>query len=370
MDFFNTTVTLRAIELSAKTLRSGYLSEGAVVKEFEQALESQLGLKHVATVNSGTAALHLALVAAHVKAGDEVVLPCQTFVATALAVMHCGASCVFADIDPYTGNLDVSSVYRHVTDKTKAILAVDWGGYPSDYEPLKFVGRDRMVSVIGDAAHALGATYRDCPVGASPHVDFTCFSFQAIKPLTTADGGAICSRYDWQKEKIKDLRWFNISKDGDKPDELGERIYFLNSIGYKAHMSDYNAALGLGNIDGFHTRLARRRSIANLYFKELANVGGLQLMKYGTDRESSYWLFPLLVEKRLEFVRALKSKGIPSSVVHRRIDKHQLFSPRGINRDLVGQTYFDEHQVHIPVHDSLTDDDVELIVKTIREGWA
>lgn len=368
MHFFNTTVTPQAIKQVNSVMESGYLSEGKVALRFEKLLHRLLGLHQVITVNSGTSALHLALVSHGIREGDEVITSPQTFIATALAILYCGARPVFADIDPFTGNLDPDSVRAKITDRTTAILPVMWAGYPSELD-IAQLGFKCNIPVIADAAHALGATYFRKPVGGLSlfYNDTTCFSFQSIKALTTSDGGAICTLKHSVYERAKRLRWFGIDRESDKPDELGERQYTLTEIGFKHHLSDFNASLGIGNLHGFKDRLARRREIAKRYFTELANTPGLTLMRYKLDRESAYWLFPVLVESRLDFVRKLKECGVPTSVVHQRIDKHPIFG--GKRTDLPGMDYFDAHQIHLPMHNALTDDDISLVVSTIKEGW-
>src|SRR5262249_43887055 len=157
---------------------------------FEQELATTLGLIRPVAVNSGTSALHLALEVAGVGSGDEVILPAQTFVASGLSILMCDAAPVFADIQPFTGNIDPGSVRAKITARTKAIMPVHWGGYPCDMDEINAIARGHDLAVIEDAAHALGAIYKGRPVGALSR--FTAFSFQAIKHLTTGDGGALC----------------------------------------------------------------------------------------------------------------------------------------------------------------------------------
>ena len=197
---------------------------------------------------------------------------------------------------------------------------------------------------------------------------FTSFSTQAIKGLTTCDGGVLCCREVEDAERIKRLRWFGIDRQNSKPSILGEREYDLTEVGYKAHMNDLSASIGLGNLHSFDKKLKRVRAIAEFYNSELKNIPGLQLMNYNSiTSQSSYWLYPMLVENRFEFINTLASKCIPTSVVHLGIDKNTIFG--GLDHSLIGQRYFDANQIHIPLHDALTDADVELIVKSIKQGW-
>lgn len=365
MELFQTVISERSIELATQSLRSTFVSEGKLVREFESALTAQLGLVQPAAVNSGTSALHLALDVAGVGPGDEVILPAQTFVATGLVILQQRAVPVFADIDPMTGNIDPESFRRKITPRTRAVMPVHWAGYPCDMDEINAIAREHRIAVVEDAAHALGATYRGRAIGSVSR--FTAFSFQAIKHLTSGDGGALCCLDERDAHLAFKRRWFGIDRANDKPDVLGERVYNLDHVGYKYHMNDLAAAVGLGNLHDFPHRLARRRDIAARYRSELAHIPGLTLLHEGPDRESAYWLFTVRVERRVDFIRKLAGWDIPASVVHLRIDRNSVFG--GIREDLPGQAAFNADQVAIPVHEGLSDGDVDSILWYIRQGW-
>lgn len=162
-------------------------------------------------------------------------------------------------------------------------------------------------------------------------------------------------------------RWFGIDRTNAVPSILGERQYNIKSLGFKYHMNDYAAALGLANIEGFFKRLDKRIKHANKYRSELNNVPGLTHFEYKDDRQSAYWLFGFHVAKREKFIKALKSKGIVASVVHQRIDRNSVFG--GLRKDLPNQEKFDETQIHIPLHDALNEEKVNYIIDTIKSGW-
>jgi len=362
---FNTFINHSAYISVKKVLDSTYLSEGKLVKEFEARLSTELGWKNPVALNSGTSALHLAVTLAGIQPGDEVICPAQTFVATALVVLHERAVPVFADIQYKTGNIDPKSVESKITDNTKAIIAVHWGGYPCDMDEIHEIAKRHNLIVIEDAAHAPGATYKGRSVGSISK--FTCFSFQAIKHINTGDGGALCCKNEDEAQKALIKRWFGIDRANSEPSVLGERVYDIDSAGYKYHMNDYAAALGLANLDGFSERLQRRRRIAEKYRKELSQVSGLELFDASPDRESAYWLFGMHVERREDFIRALQSRGVTASVVHLRIDRNSCFG--GLRKDLPSQARFNETQIHIPIHDGLSDDDVDHIIQSVKKGW-
>lgn len=365
ISFFNTYIDRSASSRITALLKSTFLSEGKLVKEFESQLAQQLGLSNPIAVNSGTSALHLALDLAHIGEGDEVITPAQTFVATALAILYQKAKPIFADIQYETGNIDPLSIEKKITKKTKAILVVHWAGYPCDMDAISALAKKHGLIIIEDAAHALGATYKKKPVGSiSP---LTCFSFQAIKHLTTGDGGAVSCLSESVAQMGFAKRWFGIDRAHSKPSILGERQYDISEIGYKYHLNDYAAALGLANLVNFDNRLARRRKIAKLYSRELSKIPGVRIFSYKNDRESAYWLFGIHVEKREDFIRALQARKIPTSVVHQRIDHNSIFG--GKTKDLNNQTLFDKTQINIPIHDNITTKDALFIINSIKKGW-
>ena len=363
--FFITHVSPRAAGKVAETLTSTLLSEGARVREFEQELERTLGFPRAVALNSGTTALHLALVCGGIGPGDEVILPSQTFIASGLVVVQQGARPVFADISPETGNLDPAAVRRAITPRTRAIMPVHWGGYPCEMDELRALAREHGLWVIEDAAHALGATYRGQPVGALSR--FTAFSFQAIKHLTTGDGGLLTCAEPADYDDARRRRWFGIDRAASRPSPLGEREYDVDALGFKYHLNDFAASLGLANLPDLPGILARRRAIALRLREGLAGVPGLTLLENRPDRESAWWLFTVRVERRLDFILALKDRGVPASVVHLGIHKNSLFGQR--DADLPAQRLFDETQVALPVHQNLTDADVEHILASVRRGW-
>lgn len=365
MNFFNTNISSDAAENVRKVLDSTFVSAGKVAEQFEKELERILNWEHVVTVNSGTAALHLGLDVAGVKSGDEVIIPAQTFIATGLAVLLQKAVPVFADIQWDTGNIDPGSIEGKITSRTKAIIPVHWGGYPCDMDEINALAKKHNLKVIEDAAHALGASYKGRPIGTIS--DFTAFSFQAIKHLTTGDGGALCCKEANNYLDARNKRWFGIDRENSKPSILGEREYDVGELGFKYHLNDYASALGIANLKDIPSTLKRHRQIASFYSRNLCNIPGLTLLGSKSDRVSSFWIFTILVERREDFIRKMASNGIPASVVHLRIDKNSVFG--GIRRDLINQEKFNEMQVSLPVHSALTDEEIEQIVYTVKNGW-
>ncbi|MGD0349456.1 MAG: DegT/DnrJ/EryC1/StrS family aminotransferase [Verrucomicrobiota bacterium] len=365
MTFNWTTISDQAIVNAAATLRSGFISEGKQVRRFEQELTARLGLIRPVTLNSGTTALHLALVLAGVKAGDEVIIPPQTFIATGMAVLMAGATPVFADIRYETGNIAPDAILKKITKKTKAIIPVHWAGYPCDLDEINGIAAAHDLPVVEDAAHALGAMYRGKPVGAISR--FTCFSFQAIKHLTTGDGGALCCLRAEDESQARIRRWFCIDRDNSPQSFLGERSYDAAAVGYKYHLNDLEAAIGLGNLEVLPQVLARLREVSSRYRRELATVSGITLLENRNDRVSACWLFTLLAQRRDDFLRALQSRGVPASVFHQRIDRNSVFG--GVRKDLPNMDRFNNDQASVPLHAGLTDEEVETVIAAVTAGW-
>jgi perosamine synthetase len=365
MNFFHTHISESSIQRATDALRSTFISEGKLVREFESRLASNLGLSRPVALNSGTTALHLGLVLAGVGPSDEVIIPAQTFIATGMVVLAERATPVFCDIDPETGNICPKSLARKISKKTKAVIPVHWAGYPCDLDEINATCTDSGIAVIEDAAHALGARYRGKPIGAISR--FTAFSFQAIKHITTGDGGGLCCLREEDEKDARIRRWFAIDRANSQPSILGERLYDADRVGYKYHMNDLGAAVGLGNLKDFPKIQSRLAEIAAAYRKNLTGIDGIQLLRQDADRDSGNWLFTIRVQRREDFIRALSDRGVPTSVVHLRIDKNSVFG--GSRTDLPGQEIFNLEQVSLPIHFGLSDSDFTQVVSAVKSGW-
>jgi perosamine synthetase len=362
---FSPSIAEESVQQVAAALRSGWIGEGRQVQAFEQALCGRFGLPRALALNSGTAALHLALLAMGIGPGDEVITTAQTFVATSLAILYVGAVPVFADLEAGGPNLDAADIRRRVTPRTRAILLVHYGGELCDMDAIRRVAAEHRLAVIEDAAHALGAEYRGRPAGTLG--DAAAFSFQAIKGLTTGDGGLLVCAAETTHQKAYRLRWFGIDRAGRRPDELGQPAWDISELGYKYHMNDVAASLGLGQLEGYPKALARRRALEARYRGALAGTAGLQLLKRTEGANGSSWLFTILVERRPDFVRAMRSRGVDAAAWHRRVDGHPLFGGRRM--DLPRQDRFDAMQVSVPLRDTLSDDEAGQILSAITQGW-
>ncbi len=362
---FQPQVSPEAIRLVTKTLEEGWLSEGKGVKAFEERFCQVASVPRALAVNSGTAALHLAMCGLGLKPGDEVILPAQTFVATGLAVLYTGATPVFADIEPGGPKIDAADIARRVTPRTKAICVVHYGGYPCDMDAILSVAAQHGLSVVEDAAHAIGAEYKGRLAGTFGR--YAAFSFQAIKQITTGDGGILVCANAHDHQAAYRGRWFGIDRANRVPSELGPGEWDICELGYKYHMNDIAAALGLAELDAFKTHQKARVELNRRYRNTLQQIPGLTLMEEMPDRISACWLFTALVERRVDFIRALRGRDVEASVWHRRIDKNSLLG--GLRRDLPNQEHFDAHQVSVPMRPSMSEAEVGRVLDAIRAGW-
>lgn len=353
------------MDLVAETLGSGWIGEGLKVKEFEEKFGKLVDASFPVSTNSGTSALNLALLVAGVLPGDEVLTTAQTMLATTQAILACGAVPVYADILYKSGNIDPGDLVKRITARTRAILAVDWGGYPCNYDEILSIAKEHDLQLIEDAAHALGATYRGKPVGSV--CPYTCFSFQAIKHLTTGDGGMVCVPSESAYQTAIRLRWFGIDRFRREPSILGEPKWNVTELGYKYHMNDIAAAIGLGNLEDWDFIRSRRKQIAEAYHLALGDVPGIQLFERKPDRQHANWLFSVHAERRLDFCRAMIARDVPVSVVHLRIDQNDLCGGR--RDDLPELARFTDSHISLPLHPLLTAEDVDKVIAAVRAGW-
>ena len=341
------------------TLMSGYIGQGPKVDQFEEQLAPWMGGGNVLTVSSGTASLHLAMRLAGVGQGDEVISTAMTCTATNVPILERGARIVWADINPLTGNIDPKEVEKKITPKTKAIVAVHWGGYPCDLDELNAIAKKHNVKLIEDAAHAFSGSYKGKAVGS--HSDFTCFSFQAIKHLTTVDGGALVCRDTEDYKRGKLLRWYGIDREGERSDFRCEAD--VMEFGYKFHMNDVAATIGMEQLKHVKGVVDRHQANAAYYNERLANLKSMKLLDYKSDRESAYWLYTILVDDRLDFMKEMTDAGIVVSQVHSRNDEHTMM--KDFRTALPGVDSFIAKQVSIPVGWWITDEQREFIADTI-----
>lgn len=351
-----------AVENLAEVLKTRWLGQGPKVDEFERIFSKKFNIQYALSMNSCTSALHLSMVLAGLNSESEVIAPVLTCAATNIPILYTGSKIVFVDIQPETLNIDYKDIEKKITKKTKAIIVVHWCGYPCDMDEILEIAKRNNLFVIEDAAHALGAKYKDRYVGTLG--DFTCFSFQAIKQITTGDGGMLALKSQDFNNQAKRRRWYGIDRE-----KRGKNFweYDIYEVGYKYHMNDIAAILGICQMRKLDEILKKRKQIVDRYLDELSGIPGLTLLKREQNRESANWLFALLVENREGFMKKLKENGIESSLVHLRCDTYTIFG--GKKQDLPNMNALEEKYISIPLHNELSEDDVGCVIKTIRSGW-
>jgi len=339
----------------ADVLQSRYIGQGPRVDEFERRFSERVGGRSCIAVGSCTDALHLAYLLAGIGPGDEVIAPLFTCTATNIPLLYCGAKIRFADVGKDSLNVDPWAVSNMITERTKAIVVVHYGGAPVRLGPLLMFPPKQHVSLIEDAAQAIGVPRM------GQLADYSCFSFQAVKHITTGDGGMLVLP-QWQIEEAKRRRWFGI----DRAAKLaGTWANDITEVGYKYQMTDIGAAMGLAGLDSLDSQIAKRRGMRDAYMQGLAGLDGIRVLD--TDPESACWLCTVLVEKREDLRRKLIERGIESDQVHYRNDRYSIFEKfRGEfpHMDAIESKY-----LVLPLHMGMDTGDVERICGVIRSGW-
>lgn len=346
-----------------KVIYSGYITQGAKVQEFENKLGMAWGVPNVLTVNSGTSALQLALRLANVRRGNVVTTP-MTCSATVLPVLAEGARPVWADVDPDSGNIDPDDVARKITRDTRAILAVHWGGQPCDMTKLLSIGSQHGIPVIIDAAHALGAEWNGQSIATQ--ADFTCYSLQAIKHITTGDGGILVVKYADDYARGKRLRWFGIDREAGTGDARVEND--IPEWGYKFHMNDIAATMGLAQLHYLSYIVGRHRDNAAYYDSVLST----SRQTVPSEANGAWWLYTLLWvdgDARARFMEYMKAQGIQVSRVHARLDSLTCFKQYNAGH-LPGVISFFDRETCIPVHWGLSKDDREIVADAVNQFCA
>lgn len=342
-----------------KTLYSGYIAQGAKVDEFEVLLgkKFQVNPKNILTVNSGTAALHIALILAGVKRGDEVISTAWTAEPTNVAIKMSGGNIIYGDIDAKNGNLCPISVESKITKKTKAIVIVDYSGISVDVKKFKQIEKKYNIPIIHDVAHSLGTTFKDLPVGN--HFEFTAFSFQAIKHLTTVDGGCLVVKDSNKAQDGRKIRWFGLDK------SISRMENSIKLQGYKYHMNDINATIGITQFKYYDEVVTKHKHNAKILRSELSNLQWVEHPKLYSDTDSSFWFLTLFCDKNIELINYLNKNNIVSSQLHKRNDMHPLLKP--IKKyELVNLNEYLKKMLHIPCGWWLNENDIDHIIKTIR----
>lgn len=359
-----------------KVLQSGYIGQGPKVDELESKLSDYLGTSYVNALNSATSGLHLALHLIKDFYGkehngvvrDEIITTPLTCTATNFPILANGLKIKWADIDPASCNIDLADVRRKIGPKTLGIMVVHWGGLPLNLDELKNIQNDSLrlygneIPIIEDCAHAFGSRYGNQMIGNSGN--FCVFSFQAIKHLTTGDGGLLVTPNDYFHRKAKLLRWFGLDRTSSADFRCSQNI---SDWGYKFHMNDIAASIGLSNFEHIQEIVQSHHDNYLWLHKELSNLNGITTMRNDPLNYSSSWIMTLLVESRDEFMKKMKEHGIGISRVHDRNDKHDCL--KEFRSFLPNTDYVCEKMCCIPCGWWVSKEDRQYIVDCIKQGW-
>lgn len=355
-----------------EVLRGDWLTTGPTVARFEAAFADYVGAEHAVAVSNGTAALHLCMLAAGVGVGDEVIVPALTFAASANCVRYAGGTVVFADVRPDTLTIDAALVKSLVTPRTKAIIAVDYAGLPSDLDDLRAICDRHGLLLVEDACHAPGAEYRGRRVGCI--ADLTTFSFHPVKHLTTAEGGMVTANDPAMAAKVRVLRNHGITTDHRQREELGTWEYDQTMLGYNYRLSDLQCALGLSQLKRAARWLEHRRAIASRYAAGLVGMP-LSLPVVPSDRTHAYHLYPVSViaddasVARAALYRVLRRKGIGVNVHYRPVYWHTSYESLGYARGLCPVTEAAYASLlSLPMWHGLSWSDCDRVIDCVRVG--
>jgi len=358
----------------ADVIRSGWIGQGEQCRRFESRFAELVGARHAVSVSSCTAGLHLVLAALGVGPGDEVVTTSLTFVATVNAIVHTGATPVFADVDAETLNIDPEQVERKLSERTRVILPVHFGGLPCDLTALRRLAAARGAVVVEDAAHAIGAAYGGAPVGGG---GIACFSFYATKNITTAEGGMITLEDADLAQRLEILRLHGLSRDAWERFRTKEVVYSdAIAPGFKYNLTDLQAAMGLVQLDRLDEFMVARRRLCDVYDRELAGVPGLraQPRPWNDDTRHGHHLYIVEVDPdafgmdREDLLIGLREENIGAGVHYRAVHLHPYYRatmPIAAG-ELPHTERLSQRVLSLPLSTTMSDDDVCLVAAAVR----
>lgn len=355
-----------------EVLKSGWLGTGPKTAEFEEMVRDYVGAKYAIGVSSCTAALHLSLLMAGVGSGDEVITSPLTFASTANVILHIGAKVIFADVNRETRNIDPEMISKRITRRTKVIIPVHLAGRPCEMEEITRLGNNHKLEIIEDAAHALGAAYKNKKVGVLSK--YTCFSFYVTKNIMTGEGGMITTNNKDVAERLKIYRLHGLSKDAWKRYSAnGYRHYDVAYPGYKYNLIDLLSVIGLAQMSKIEKMTKRRKQVWEYYDRELKNVPIETPKPWVKDYVHARHLYSILVDERTcrvsrdKFMEEMHKKGIGTGIHFYPVHLHSYYRRFGYKRsDYPNAEFIGDRTVSIPLTAKLSDNEVARIVKTIK----
>ncbi len=362
------------IQAVAETLKSDYLTCGPRITALEQRLCQITGAKYCVAVSNGTAALHLAALAAGVGPGDEVITTPITFAASANCALYCGARPVFADINPETYNIDPASIKAHITPRTKAVVAVDFTGQAAELDAIRDICEKHGLTLIEDAAHSIGTKYKGRPVGSL--ADMTTFSFHPVKTVTAGEGGAVTTDSRKLYEKLVLTHSHGITRDPRQMAHPTDDPWYneQTDLGYNYRMTEIQAALLDSQLDKLERFSRRRREIVALYDEAFSHIPQLQVQREIPESDTTRHLYILRFHReqmncdRRQFFDALHGEGIHSQVHYLPVYWHSYYEKLGYRKGLCpnAEKYYTE-SMSLPLYYSLTDEDVRDVIRAVTK---
>ena len=355
-----------------ETLKSDYLTTGPKVAEFEKALAEYTGAKYAVAVSNGTAALHIACLAAGIQEGDEVITTPLTFAASSNCVLYCGGKTVFADVDPRTYNIDPEDVRRKITDRTKAIIPVHLSGQPCNMDAIHKIAEEYHLIVIEDAAHAIGAEYRGQKIGSLS--DMTEFSFHPVKHVTTGEGGAVTTNSEELYQKLLLFRTHGITRNPDLMTRCEGGWYYQQlDLGYNYRITDIQCALGISQLKKLDRSLARRREIARRYDEAFRDVPGLIIPYQAPEALNSYHLYILQftdVDRKAAY-DMLQEAGIHVNVHYIPTYTFPYYRTHGYaDTCCPNAEKIYGNILSIPMYYGITDEEIEYVIENVKKAAA
>lgn len=357
------------IQAVVDVLKSDFLTTGPKIAEFEKKFADYAGAKYAVAVSNGTAALHIACMAAGIGKGDEVITTPITFAASANCALYCGATPVFADIDPVTYNISPDSIEKCITDRTKAIIPVHFTGQPCDMDKIHEIADKYNLIVIEDAAHAVGAEYKGKRIGGLS--DMTEFSFHPVKHITCGEGGIVTTNREDLYEKLKLFRTHGITREEKYLSKIdGPWYYEQIDLGYNYRMTDIQAALGTSQLDRVDKFLEKRRKIAARYDEAFSDIDGIKIPKQAENVNSAYHLYVIRVDKsiRKELFEYLRKNNIGVNVHYIPVYTFPYYRENGYqNVKCENAEKLYETMISIPIYYDLTEEEQEYVINKIKE---
>ncbi len=355
------------IDTVIEILRSDFLTTGPKVEEFEKTVADYVGAKYAVAVSSGTAALHIACLAAGIKEDDEVITTPITFAASANCVLYCGGKVVFADTDPSTYNIDPDDIRKKITCKTKAIIPVHFTGQPCAMDEICAIAKEHNLIVIEDAAHALGADYKGRKIGAIS--DMTAFSFHPVKLITTGEGGMVTTDNEELYKKLKLFRTHGITREpGMLTKNEGGWYYEQLQLGYNYRITDFQCALGISQMKKIDYFIKRRREIAKRYDEMFSMLDGVVIPSQLSGCSSSYHLYCIQVTKlpRKTAFDKLRAAGIGANVHYIPVYRHPYYQNNGYGNVRCGNAEkLYERLISLPIYPELTEDAQSYVIAAV-----